>query len=241
MDTTAEQYVRLVLALGQHDRDYVDAYYGPPAWKTEAAAAKLDLATIGTRAADLSRQLKVEQCTHLRTRWADCGSSTSQRQLSALAARVRMLKGERLSFDEESKALYDAVAPTYPESHFQEILDRLEKRFPGTGPLVDRYDAFRRSFVIPPHKLDAVFQAAIQACRERTRQHITLPAGEQFTVEYVTQQVVERLQLVPGRVPQPDSGQHRPADLHRSRGRSRLPRGLSGASRLQRAARDSIW
>ncbi len=61
MDTTAEQYVRLVLALGQHDRDYVDAYYGPPAWKTEAAATKLDLATVGTRAADLSRQLKVDQ------------------------------------------------------------------------------------------------------------------------------------------------------------------------------------
>ena len=32
-----------------------------------------------------------------------------------MSARVRMLKGERLSFDEESKALYDAVAPTYPE------------------------------------------------------------------------------------------------------------------------------
>ena len=33
-----ERYVKLVLALGQHDADYVDAYYGPPEWRKEAEA-----------------------------------------------------------------------------------------------------------------------------------------------------------------------------------------------------------
>jgi hypothetical protein len=97
-----------------------------------------------------------------------------------------MLTGERLSFDEESKALYDAVAPKLPDSHFQDVLSTLEKRFPGKGPLVERYDAYRRGFVIPGDKLDAVFQTAIGACRERTIKHITLPANERFTVEHVT-------------------------------------------------------
>ena len=32
MNTLAERYVYLVLALGQHD--YVDAFYGPAEWKT---------------------------------------------------------------------------------------------------------------------------------------------------------------------------------------------------------------
>ncbi len=36
MNTIAERYVKLVLALGQHDADYVDAFYGPPEWKAEA-------------------------------------------------------------------------------------------------------------------------------------------------------------------------------------------------------------
>lgn len=180
----AEEYVRLVLALGQHDRDYVDAYYGPPAWKAEAAAAKVELAAIAARAADLGGSLAREpvpggEMERLRLQYL-------QRQVSALGARVRILRGDRLSFDEESKALYDAVAPTLPESHFQEILNRLAQRFPGSGPLVDRYDAFRRAFVIAPSRLDAVFQKAIQACADRTRQHITLPAAEKFTVEYVT-------------------------------------------------------
>ena len=29
MTPLAERYIKLVLALGQHDPDYVDAYYGP--------------------------------------------------------------------------------------------------------------------------------------------------------------------------------------------------------------------
>ncbi len=97
-----------------------------------------------------------------------------------------MLRGERLSFDEESKALYDATAPTLPESHFAEVLAQLEKRFPGKGPLVERYDAWRRAFVIPKEKLDPVFKTAIAACRERTVKHLQLPKEESFTVEYVT-------------------------------------------------------
>ena len=184
MDRIAEEYVKLVLAVGQHDADYVDAYYGPPEWKKAAETTKLNLDGIAARANDIIAQLGREregpdEMQRLRHQYLE-------RQLAALTARVRMLKGERLSFDDESRALYDAVAPTYPEAHFQEILDRLAKRFPGTGPLVDRYEAFRRAFVIPPDKLDAVFQRAIQACRQRTIEHVRLPADERFTVQYVT-------------------------------------------------------
>src|SRR5689334_4816907 len=188
MDSVAQQYVRLVLDLGQHDADYVDAYYGPPEWKDEASRSKIDLAAIGERAAQLRKELQTG-------RPAAGGAATDlprlrfeylDRQLAALQARVRMLKGERLSFDEESRALYDAVAPTFPASHFQEILDQLDRRFPGTGPLVQRYDAWRRNFVIPRERLDTVFKAAIDGCRERTRAHVELPADERFTIEYVT-------------------------------------------------------
>ena len=184
MSKIARDYVRLVLALGQHDKDYVDAYYGPPEIKKEAEEAKLTLDAIGKAAADLTASLKAapsgnDELSLLRHQYLE-------KQLSAMSARVRMLKGEKLSFDEESKALYDSVAPTYPDSHFQEVLDRLEKRFPGSGPLVDRYDAWKRAFVIPREKLDTVFQAAIGACRERTAAHVKLPADEHFTVEYVT-------------------------------------------------------
>jgi hypothetical protein len=97
-----------------------------------------------------------------------------------------MLKGEKLKFDDESRALYDAVAPTFPDSHFDEIIKQLEAKMPGKGPLWQRYENWRKPFVIPKAKLDTVFQLAIKECRARTLAHVALPPNESFTVEYVT-------------------------------------------------------
>jgi hypothetical protein len=52
--------------------------------------------------------------------------------------------------------------------------------------LTTRYDAFRKAFIIPSDKLGAVFDAAIAECRARTLRHTELPAGESFSVEFVT-------------------------------------------------------
>jgi hypothetical protein len=186
MNTLGEQYVRLVLAMGQHDADYVDAYYGPPEWRMEVDAQKIPLAEITTRAAALAKETaaaappaSADELTRLRHDYL-------ARQLEALRARAAMLTGTRLSFDEESQTLYDAVAPTHTEAEFANVLAALEAKLPGRGPLVDRYDEFRKQFVIAPGRLDAVFKAAIDGCRSRTLQHIQLPPGESFTVEYVT-------------------------------------------------------
>jgi len=177
----AEGYVKLVLAIGHHDPDYVDAYYGPQEWKK---SENKPLDTIAREATQLREQLgkisePADELDRLRRRYLT-------KQLSALEARVRILNGEHLKFDEESQALYDAVAPTFPEAHFQEILASLEPKLPGEGPLLQRYEDWRRAFVIPKDKLDAVFQLAIKACRERTLAHIKLPPDENFSVEYVT-------------------------------------------------------
>ena len=40
--------------------------------------------------------------------------------------------------------------------------------------------------MIPKDRLAAVFDAAIAECRRRTLQHIDLPDGESFRIEYVT-------------------------------------------------------
>jgi len=184
LDHIAQTYVQLVLAMGQHDPDYVDAFYGPAEWKTAAEQKKKPLDTIGTEATQLRTASEkipapVDEMGQLRREYL-------VKQLSALEARVRMLKGERLNFDEESRSLYDAVAPTFPDSHFQNILNQLEARIPGAGPLWQRYEQWRKPFVIPKEKLDPIFQLAIKECRARTLAHVKLPPNESFTVEYVT-------------------------------------------------------
>ena len=55
-----------------------------------------------------------------------------------MVSRIDLLSGKKMTFDEESKALYDAVAPTHGAAHFQEILDQLETQVPGDGPLATR-------------------------------------------------------------------------------------------------------
>ena len=72
-----------------------------------------------------------------------------------------MLSGAKFSFDDESKALYDSVAPNYPAEHFEAILRQLDEVLPGEGERIERLEAFRREFIIPKDKLDTVFRAAI--------------------------------------------------------------------------------
>jgi hypothetical protein len=185
LDLAAEDFVKLALAVGQHDADYVDAYFGPEEWRTAVEQEVPGLDEILARAGELAERITaipVEQDDdmarqrHLRL----------AKTLDTLAARTRFLAGERQSFDEESAALFDAVAPVHESAHFQAILDRLDAALPGDGSLPERYGAFKEDFVIPSDKLDEVFQAAIDACRQRTRAFIDLPESENFIVEYVT-------------------------------------------------------
>ena len=193
VNAVAERYAHLVLALRQHDPDYVDAFYGPPEWKTQAEKEKKSLDAIGAEAVELSAALaKMPDIATSGDEMLKLRHEYLEKQISALAARVRMLKGEKLKFDDESRALYDAVAPTYrqsgsePDSHFDEIINQLDAKIPGKGPLWERYENWRKPFVIPKEKLDAVFQLAIKECRARTQAHVALPPNESFTVEYVT-------------------------------------------------------
>lgn len=185
MNRAAEDYVKLVLAMGPHDPDYVDSYFGPEELKAAAEKELTDLPSIQQRAGAVLADLRAidasqqEELVRLRHRFLIL-------QLESLVSRADMLEGKRLSFDEESRALYDATAPTYPESHFQETLERLEKLLPGTGPLVDRYESFQKKFLIPPDRLDEVFETALEECRVRTKPHIELPEEESFRIEYVT-------------------------------------------------------
>ena len=58
MNPLAERYVKLVLAMGQHDTDYVDAYYGPPEWRKKSEPAKRASAK-STRGAALAAALAI--------------------------------------------------------------------------------------------------------------------------------------------------------------------------------------
>jgi hypothetical protein len=185
MNHIAESYVRLTLALGEHDPSYVDAYYGPPEWREQAKALKQSLDSIRVEVDALQRDLAK---THPDTAdsLAPLRHEYLAKQLRAMKGRLEFLDGKRVPFDEESAILYDAVAPTLREQHFKEVVARLDRELPGKGPVPDRFEAFRARFTIPRERLDTVFRTAIAECRARTARYIQLPPDESFTVEYVT-------------------------------------------------------
>ncbi|MDP4174431.1 MAG: hypothetical protein Q8933_10710 [Bacteroidota bacterium] len=189
MNDIAEGYVKLVLQIGLYDDGYVDAYYGPENWKpkdiSENEKKDFPFAALYKKANDLISQLKkidqskLSSIEKLRYKYLFD-------QILSVRSRIEILNGKKLSFDEESKALYDAVSPVYDEKFFKDVIDQLDRILPGKGSISERYDKFRDAFVIPKEKIDTVFKAAIFECRKRTLEHISLPANENFTVEYVT-------------------------------------------------------
>src|SRR5207249_4433875 len=54
-------------------------------------------------------------------------------QLAAVVTRIEMLSGQRFSFDEESKRLYDAVSPHNDASYYQHLMDDIDRELPGSG------------------------------------------------------------------------------------------------------------
>ncbi|MHB1687018.1 MAG: hypothetical protein ACYCVH_06575 [Ignavibacteriaceae bacterium] len=190
MNNIGENYVKLVLKVGELDSDYVDAYYGTKDWQPhdkletpDDSTALRNICSTETdsllNGLDALKDFKANEFETLRYRFL-------YKQLLAVKAKLFMLGGGTFSFDEESKALYDAVAPSYPKEHYQKIIDGLNNILPGKGDVLSRLEEFRKSFVVPKEKLDTVFKAAIAECKKKTLDHIQLPENENFKIEYVT-------------------------------------------------------
>lgn len=188
VDAISLDYIRLSLSMTPHDGSFVDAYYGPAALQEQAVETPLSLDEIKSQAKSMLANLnqlpmpKAKSIQALRMAYL-------QKQTIAMLGRIDLLQGKKISFDQESAVLYDAVAPHYNRSHFEAIIKQIDALLPGPGTTVERVNAFRSQFIIPRDKLRVVFETAIQACREQTLKHISLPEGENFKLEFVTNKV----------------------------------------------------
>jgi len=183
LDAAARDYVRLVVALGEHDADSLDFYAGPAEWVSDVQQVAPPLA--GLRASALQLAERLEHDAWLpddRPRVARL-----VRNLRALVGRIDVLTNRRLTFDEESLAVFGVVLPhgDEPPDANGPVLAELEGLLPGRGALADRYARFDATFAIPSDRLPAVMSRAVEVCRARTIGHLPLPAGEGVSLEYV--------------------------------------------------------
>src|ERR1700752_3842700 len=61
LNALAEQYVRASLEMGTHEEGYIDAYYGPPEWKTQAEAHPRTTAQLKTVMDQLHRRVQAAE------------------------------------------------------------------------------------------------------------------------------------------------------------------------------------
>ncbi|WP_375203845.1 hypothetical protein [Hyphococcus sp.] len=181
LDTLAVEFVKLALAVGQHDPAFVDAYHGPADWAELAETEQRPLDQLEADAQGLLISIRRAN----REGWSVRGEML-EKQLRAALTRIQMAQGRSFAFDEETRRLYDAVAPHYDIAEFDAALSKIDALLPGDGPLSERVEAFRNSLAIPQEKLQAVFDAAIAECRKRTLAHYDLPEAESFRMEFVT-------------------------------------------------------
>ncbi len=182
----AEGYVKLVLEVGLYDEDYVDAYFGPDQWKP---ADEIREEQFPTRRLGAQANRLIEELDHI-----DSGQFEGidkqryaylHKQLHSVRAKIDLLGGRKMTFDEESQALYDVVAPPFDESLVQDIRNQLDALLPGEGDLYWRLNGYRARFSISRIKLEEALEAAITEARRRTLEHIALPDDEGFDMDFV--------------------------------------------------------
>lgn len=188
MDVIAEDYIKLVLQVGEHEAGYVDAYYGPEEWAAEAKENPGSLKELG-ELADYMLMALPRVDTSGGTDMERARLNFLTKQITAVRARISMLQGESFSFDEETRLLYDAVSPKADKIVWDQTLAELDALIPGEGEFKDRFAEFRKQFQIPTDKLEAVFEASIAGCRAATAKYMELPKAESFTLEFVNDKV----------------------------------------------------
>jgi hypothetical protein len=177
------EFVKLALALNEHIPGYVDAYVGPEEWAQEATqAGKRPLVELEERVNQLVGAIsQVKGWDPQRKDYLAC-------HVNAMQMSLRLLAGQQMSLAEETEGLYDIHPAWKDESHFLEAQRLLDQALPAGESLQERMDDWKRSLEIPVEKAKELLPWVSDQLRQWTRQKFSLPEGETFEVDFVSDQ-----------------------------------------------------
>ena len=170
--TQAERYLELALRLGRHEPDLVDFYYGPP---------------------ELARRVPDEPLLEPSRLAADAGELLAELEDPWLAAQVRALEtlarnlaGEELPYAEEVELKYGIRPRWVDEREFERGHALLDEALPGSGELAARFARRLEEVALPGELVGRALAEAVALVRERAREAVGLPEGEDVELEVVT-------------------------------------------------------
>lgn len=186
------RYLELGLALGRHVEGLVDAYYGPAEIAERfSATAPRPPGDLVARARLLLSGLDAGEPLEAPERAGGGGSADAARrrwvrsQAVGLLTTARILDGEAVGYADEVESCYGVRPRRVDEETFHQAHRLLDSVVPGSGPLRERFSAWRESQAVPVGSLAAAIASLAEELRERTRVLFGLPEGERVSFELV--------------------------------------------------------
>jgi len=180
VDDIGAAFVRLGLSIGRHIPGYVDSYFGPAGLANEVNTGDLPPLDVLEAAAD---ELAAAVAAHP-------SLQTTRREylkdeVAAMRTTVGLLRGERLDFVEEVRALYGMAPVWVDEAVFSEAHRALAAVLPGSGPLARRVQEFREWMRVPAGVAGPAITRLAEEFRKRTQALFPLPADEGCAFSFV--------------------------------------------------------
>jgi hypothetical protein len=179
MDQIGRDYVLLSLALGEHQEGIVDAYYGPPELRDEAANRKQAPQELAEGARELRARVNSDDVDSQRQRWLD-------RQLIALETIARKIGGEEMSYVDEVELCFDARPEPAPSEVYSSLRRRLDDLLPAGGTLHERLEARDDRLTIPVDRVAGILEWVLGEIRDLCVDYFPIPEGESLTLSLVT-------------------------------------------------------
>lgn len=182
LDPVSTSYCTLAFKIERLFPGFVDAYYGPPGVKAMAELGDApEAAALLERAHELAAA--VAGSTH------DLAPSRKRflaAQIQGMVTTCRVLAGEALPYREEVRGCLDVDATRVPDPELDAALAELDALLPGDGDLGERMNARRDRSTIDVPTARRMIDLLMAETRRRTADLVDLPAGDEVTVEFVT-------------------------------------------------------
>jgi len=177
----AEEFIKLSFAIEEYTPGYVDAYFGPEEWQTQAKQdGKLPLQDLSERTARLANN--ISQAHDMDAQRKDFLA----RQVTAMQMSLRLLAGEEVPLAEEVQALYDVQPSWVDESNYEQAHKELDQLLPPGNSLAERKQEWDRSLEISLEKAKELLPLITKRLQDVATQKFGIPEQESFNLEWVS-------------------------------------------------------
>ena len=172
--------MRLGLAYDRLARGFVDAWTGPAQVRVEVENGPVpDPDDLARSARHLLGELPSAGLSPQRTRWLEG-------QLTALLCSARVLAGHPVTYLDQVEAYFQVRPGLGDQGAYADAHAELDRLLPGSGPLLERYTAYRAAQAVPAERLADAVREVSTLLRERARTVFVLPDEELVRYEVVT-------------------------------------------------------